>query len=105
MMNERTTSADSDPDRQISLTQASRLPEVQCNGHGPNVATLWRWTVKGVRGIKLESSLVGGRRVTTPAAVRRFVAALSNPRDQRPSPAHSVAAHRAAELELAREGI
>ena len=39
----------------------------------PNIATLWRWRTRGVRGVKLESCLVGGRRYTSRAALDRFI--------------------------------
>jgi hypothetical protein len=51
----------------ISLTDAAKsLPQ------RPNVATLWRWRTAGVRGIKLETFLSGGRRFTSVEALRRF---------------------------------
>ena len=38
----------------------------------PNIATLWRWRTHGVRGVKLETILVGGRRYTSQEALERF---------------------------------
>jgi hypothetical protein len=56
----------------ITLAQAShRLPT------RPALSTLWRWRTKGVRGVKLETALVGGRRVTSIEALERFVAAIA----------------------------
>ncbi len=43
----------------------------------PHVATLARWTTRGIRGVRLESCLVGGRRCTSLQAVRRFIASTS----------------------------
>ena len=40
-------------------------------------ATLHRWKLHGVRGIKLETCLVGGRRYTSEQAIERFIAALN----------------------------
>jgi Protein of unknown function (DUF1580) len=49
----------------------------------PSPATLYRWALKGVRGIKLETVMMGGRRYTSDEAVDRFFARLSHPQ---PSP-------------------
>ena len=43
----------------------------------PHVATLWRWATKGVRGITLQTAIVGGRRMVTPAALEQFLLALN----------------------------
>ncbi len=40
----------------------------------PALSTVWRWVLKGIRGRKLESTMVGGRRFTTRQAIARFVA-------------------------------
>jgi hypothetical protein len=45
----------------------------------PSLATRWRWTAVGVRGVRLESIMVGGQRFTTEQAVNRFIAALNAP--------------------------
>jgi hypothetical protein len=52
----------------------------------PHVATLHRWSTRGTRGVKLQTWLSGGKRVTTPAAVEQFLrdlnaAAEADPRD------------------------
>ncbi len=39
----------------------------------PSVSTCWRWAMKGVRGVKLESYVRGGRRFTTADALQRFI--------------------------------
>lgn len=39
----------------------------------PNASTVWRWHRRGVRGIRLETCVVGGRRFTSRAAIQRFV--------------------------------
>ena len=40
----------------------------------PHVSTLHRWRLRGVRGIKLETCMVGGRRCTSHQAIERFAA-------------------------------
>lgn len=48
--------------------------------------TVWRWSTKGVRGVKLKTQPVGGRRLTYPCWVRQFLAALAA-KDGQPEPA------------------
>jgi hypothetical protein len=49
----------------------------------PHVSTLIRWWRDGVRGVKLETVVVGGRRFTSIEAVHRFISRLSEPRSVR----------------------
>ena len=61
-------------DDAISLREAAEvLPG------NPSPATLSRWAHHGVRGTRLATVLVGGRRYTTPAAINTFLGALSDP--------------------------
>jgi Protein of unknown function (DUF1580) len=62
----------------ISLTAASRL----LPSH-PNPATLWRWRTKGIRGIRLQTVLVGGRRFVTRKAIEEFIQRLTEAAEQR----------------------
>lgn len=43
-------------------------------GRRVNLSTVWRWCLKGVRGRRLESVAVGGRRYTSREALTRFFA-------------------------------
>ena len=40
-----------------------------------SLATLHRWRLNGVRGVKLETVLIGGLRYTSREAISRFIAA------------------------------
>ena len=40
----------------------------------PALSTIWRWLQVGVRGRKLESGMIGGRRWTSRQAIQRFLA-------------------------------
>ena len=62
----------------IPLTEAARSLPVPCH-----VSTLHRWHLRGVRGIKLETTVVGGRRFTTVEALKRFRAATNAVADGR----------------------
>ena len=53
----------------ITLAQAAReLP-----GGPVHVSTLHRWRLSGIRGVKLETLMRGGRRMTSPEAIGRFI--------------------------------
>jgi hypothetical protein len=39
----------------------------------PHTATIWRWITRGVKGRKLASITVGGRRLVTLAALEEFL--------------------------------
>ncbi len=43
----------------------------------PHLATVWRWAAKGVKGVRLETVVVGGQRFTTAEACDRFIAQLN----------------------------
>ncbi|MDP1561171.1 MAG: DUF1580 domain-containing protein [Pirellulaceae bacterium] len=43
----------------------------------PHFATVFRWATKGVRGVTLETLIVGGQRFTTERAIQQFLAALN----------------------------
>lgn len=43
----------------------------------PHISTLHRWRTRGVRGIRLETILLGGKRATSIEALNRFYAAIS----------------------------
>jgi hypothetical protein len=57
----------------------------------PNSSTIWRWHTKGVRGVRLETTVIAGRRFTTREAIDRFVAATTAVANKQPVPIRSVA--------------
>jgi len=50
----------------------------------PGLATLHRWRLNGIDGVKLETFLLGGRRCTTMEAFTRFCEAVTAARDKKP---------------------
>jgi len=55
----------------LSLSTAAReLPGV--TGRGVSVSTIWRWSLRGIHGVRLETILVGGIRMTSREALQRF---------------------------------
>lgn len=75
----------------ITMSAAAKLTAGR-----PHPSSLWRWTKKGVGGVRLESVQVGGRVFTSREALQRFVAALN--------PA-TVPTEAEAEAELSQAGI
>ena len=49
----------------------------------PHISTLHRWRLRGVRGVKLETVLIGGRRFTSDEALSRFFARTTAAADGR----------------------
>jgi hypothetical protein len=55
----------------LTIPQAAdRVGEI--TGKRPDRATVYRWTQRGVRGVRLESVSVGGHLVTSDQALTRF---------------------------------
>jgi hypothetical protein len=89
---ENIMSIDDFQDSPLSLSEAAAI----CPGQ-PNVATLWRWCLKGCRGIRLNSYVIGGRRFTDRASIEEFrqlTTAAAEARLRNPLPAPAVAAPR-----------
>jgi len=81
----------------ILLSKSGRLLST-----GPSPATMWRWSLKGIDGVKLKTYKIGGRRYTTAADLENFVARLNGPTspgvatpDRRDQKRQAVAAERA----------
>jgi hypothetical protein len=71
----------------------------------PHVSTLWRWCRRGVKGVRLQTVIVGGRRYTKASFLSDFVAQLTDPRADMPrpeSPSRDQQKVRAAELAAAK---
>ena len=45
--------------------------------HRPAYSTWWRWWRKGIRGVRLQTILIGGRRYTTQKFVEDFIAEVT----------------------------
>jgi hypothetical protein len=57
-------------ERRLTLSQAARHL-------GLHVSTVWRWQLRGVRGVRLETILLGGTRYTSHEALERFTSACT----------------------------
>jgi hypothetical protein len=101
---------DVNSERVISLADAAKLLPKRRAGKKPHVATLYRWVADGVKGIKLESIMVGSTRCTSREALQRFFDALTALADSQtppppPKPKDRRRAIKAAEKRLARSGL
>ena len=61
----------------VSLNDAAQMLPRRREGKKPHPATLYRWTVRGVKGVILETIQVGGTRCTSVEALQRFFEQLS----------------------------
>jgi len=89
----------------LTFNQAAKLLP---SGSRPSASTWWRWSQRGVKGQRLETVCIGGRRYTTREALARFTDALSNGSagtGGMRSPTRRQRDLRRASAELAKEGI
>ncbi len=93
----------------VSLTEAARILPTR-----PHASTMWRWYKRGVRGIRLETVVIGGKRYTSREALQRFIDRTTEAHDGGAAapakPIHETlrqrrAAITKAEAELAEAGI
>jgi len=76
-------------DQPLSLPDAADYLG-KLTGRKPHVSTLWRWCLKGCKGVRLDSICIGGKRFVTVAAIEKFIEASTALRDgQREQPAGS----------------
>jgi len=75
-------------DRPMSLPDAAAYLG-RITGQKPHVSTIWRWCLKGCKGVRLESICIGGKRFVTAAAIDDFIDASTRrrPSTQLPPPA------------------
>jgi len=97
-------SIDIHSDSLLTISQAAKSLPMR-----PNVSTVWRWVLQGCGGIKLESILIGGRRLTSSEAIQRFADARTAQASGEPIPSRTPRQRQAAidraERELAESGI
>ncbi len=62
-------------DKLLDFAAASQLLPP---GSRPSYSTWGRWILRGVRGVRLESVVLGGRRYTSVQALRAFAEALTS---------------------------
>ncbi|MCE5268690.1 MAG: DUF1580 domain-containing protein [Planctomycetaceae bacterium] len=61
----------------LSLADAAKTLPFRRSGKRPNISTLYRWALRGIRSIRLETVLIGGQRCTSKEALARFFQRLT----------------------------
>lgn len=69
-----------------------------------HVSTVFRWAIRGVRGRKLPTVLIGGRRFVLRSQLQKFASGVAES-DRRTEPPLDTARARSIETELDRQGI
>ena len=65
----------------------------------PHVATAHRWASRGVKGVRLNTTKIGGRTYVSREQLDAFLAALNSPAGARPAPPSGAAERAGRELE------
>jgi hypothetical protein len=73
----------------LTLSAAAREVPNRASGRGVNVSTPWRWSLRGIRGIKLDTILIGGTRYTSREALQRFFVATTAAANGEASPSRT----------------
>lgn len=60
-------------EKPMSLPDAADYIGRLTGGKKPNVSTLWRWCLKGCKGVRLASICIGSKRYVTVSAIARFI--------------------------------
>ena len=99
---------------QLTLADEKLEPLVDAvemaTGRRPHLSTCLRWSKKGSHGVRLETRVLGGRRLTSIGAVHRYIEAVTAAKDGSLPPAVETpkqaerAAQRAAKRLAARVG-
>ncbi len=86
----------------LTLTEAARKLD-------KSPSTIWRWAMRGTRGVRLETFVLGAQRYTTNPAIDRFsdrcTAAANGEQPQARTPKQRSRDFQQAERELDRAGI
>lgn len=96
----------------IDLSSEDIFPVSEAPQHipgRPGKASVWRWVLTGVGGIKLESILIGGKRFVSAESIQRFcdrrTAVADGAEPDAPTPRQREAEISSAERECERAGI
>lgn len=63
----------------VALRDVPRCLPVRPNGRRLHVSAVYRWTLRGIKGIVLESIRIGGTTYTSREAIQRFSERLAGP--------------------------
>lgn len=68
----------------VPLRDVPRLLPPRPSGKRLHISAVYRWTLRGVRGIRLETTKIGGTTYTSREAIQRFSEGLSGAEPARP---------------------
>ena len=66
------SAGNADDDQPLSFAEAAKLVPGR-----PHLSTLHRWRLRGIRGIRLTTCMIGGRRMVTRRQLREFFVSIS----------------------------
>jgi hypothetical protein len=92
----------------LDLSRETPIPITEAHHYipgDPSRPTVERWHLRGIRGVRLETALVGGRRYTTEEAIGRFLAACNGGQPVMPVTERRAAEIARAEAECQAAGI
>src|SRR5689334_7087950 len=92
-------------ERLLTFAEAMRHPLLakRRNGSRINASTLWRWHARGIRGVRLETLVVGGIKMTSEEALYRFCEQVTEARASRTPPEPAALATRRTRLKRLRQ--
>ena len=94
------------PEQQVRLSKAVRIVEYLTEER-VHVATLHRWSLRGLHGVHLKTSRVGGYKSTCENWIQEFFHAVATASGSQAAASHPKSKERlkAAELSLSKDGI
>jgi len=69
---------DIDQESMIRISEVPKLLPPRSTGKRIHISAVYRWTQRGIRGVKLESVKIGGTTYTSKEALQRFAERLSD---------------------------
>jgi len=70
----------------VAIRDVPKLVPARGNGKRIHISAVYRWLLRGVRGIRLESVTIGGTTYTSTEAVQRFADQLTLQRNHGSTP-------------------
>jgi hypothetical protein len=97
-MREALLMIDSNKEDVITLTEAAQLIPRRRGGKKCDPSCIYRWTSRGIKGIRLEFVQIGGTRCTSRQALARWFSKLTRQADTVPNSRSAKGSRHAAEL-------
>ena len=87
----------------VPLRDVPRLLPARPNGKRLHISAVYRWALRGIRGVRLETVKIGGTTYTSREAIQRFSGLLS--RKEPPQVVNPVSRTRIRQLEQANAAV